>query len=354
MSSQKILVIGPSWLGDMVMAQKLFKVIKDHYPKSELHVASPIWTIPLVSRMPEVDKPIALPFSHGELSLFKRYQLGKTLKVEGYTQAIVLTNSFKSALIPFFANVPKRTGFLGEMRFGLINDRIKKDKSLYRTVDQFLALAPKNKHVKTSLSTHLISKPNQARKFLKGKLKSSDKILGIAPGAEYGEAKRWPVEYFAKVAIEAIENDWKVILLGSSNDHDLGESLDQLTKNKVINLIGKTKLEEVIDVEAEDGSPNINNVQYARNNQDRIKRRRDRRKNVGNVEVINLDSFSFAEKTHSVAQVFVLYCELEVLLYNSLVLTGRRIDESDYVGREEFIPLVNRQPSLQNVPGTEF
>jgi len=99
--------------------------------------------------MPEVDKSIALPFSHGELSLFKRYQLGKTLKVEGYTQAIVLTNSFKSALIPFFANVPKRTGFLGEMRFGLINDRIKKDKSLYRTVDQFLALAPKNKHVKT-------------------------------------------------------------------------------------------------------------------------------------------------------------------------------------------------------------
>ncbi len=248
LSSQKILVIGPSWLGDMVMAQKLFKVIKDHYPKSELHVASPIWTIPLVSRMPEVDKPIALPFSHGELSLFKRYQLGKTLKVEGYTQAIVLTNSFKSALIPFFANVPKRTGFLGEMRFGLINDRIKKDKSLYRTVDQFLALAPKNEHVKTSLSTHLISKPNQARKFLKGKLKSSDKILGIAPGAEYGEAKRWPVEYFAKVAIEAIENDWKVILLGSSNDLDLGESLDQLTKNKVINLIGKTKLEEVIDV----------------------------------------------------------------------------------------------------------
>ncbi len=55
LNPQKILVIGPSWLGDMVMAQKLFKAIKNHYPKSELHVASPIWTIPLVSRMPEVD-----------------------------------------------------------------------------------------------------------------------------------------------------------------------------------------------------------------------------------------------------------------------------------------------------------
>ncbi|NCV23643.1 MAG: lipopolysaccharide heptosyltransferase II, partial [Chloroflexi bacterium] len=103
-------------------------------------------------------------------------------------------------------------------------------------------------NIKTSLSTYLVSKPNQARKFLKGKLKPSDKVLGIAPGAEYGEAKRWPIEYFAKVAIEAIENNWKVILLGSSNDHDLGRSLDRLTKNKVINLIGKTKLEEVIDV----------------------------------------------------------------------------------------------------------
>ena len=98
------------------MAQKLFKVIKDHYPKSKLHVASPAWTIPLVSRMPEVDQPIALPFSHGELNLIKRYQLGKSLKIEGYTEAIVLTNSFKSALIPFFANIPNRRGFLGEMR----------------------------------------------------------------------------------------------------------------------------------------------------------------------------------------------------------------------------------------------
>jgi heptosyltransferase-2 len=134
------------------------------------------------------------------------------------------------------------------MRFGLINDRIKKDKSLYRTVDQFLALAPNNKNIKTRLLTCLISKPHEARKFLKGKLKISDKILGIAPGAEYGEAKRWPVEHFAKVAIKAIDKGWKVILLGSANDHDLGRSLDQLTKNKVINLIGKTKLEEVIDV----------------------------------------------------------------------------------------------------------
>lgn len=232
----------------MVIAQKLFKVIKDIYPNSELHVASPAWTIPLVSRMPEVNQSISLPFSHGELNILKRYRIAKILKLEGYSQAIVLTNSFKSALIPFFAGIPKRTGFLGEMRFALINDRIKKDPSLYRTVDQFLALAPKSKSTKVSLSTYLISMPSQGKKLLIDKLSSSKKILGIAPGAEYGEAKRWPIEYFAEVANEAIQKGWIVISLGSAHDQDLGKTLDRLTKNKVINLIGKTKLEEVIDV----------------------------------------------------------------------------------------------------------
>ena len=232
----------------MVIAQKLFKAIKDIYPNSELHVASPAWTIPLVSRMPEVNQSISLPFSHGELNILKRYQIAKILKLEGYSQAIVLTNSFKSALIPFFAGIPKRTGFLGEMRFALINDRIKKDPSLYRTVDQFLALAPKSKSTKVSLSTYLISMPSQGKKHLIGKLSSSKKILGIAPGAEYGEAKRWPIEYFAEVANEAIQKGWIVISLGSAHDQDLGKTLYRLTKNKVIKLNGKTKLEEVIDV----------------------------------------------------------------------------------------------------------
>ena len=248
LNPKKILIIGPSWLGDMVIAQKLFKVIKDIYPDSELHVASPAWTMPLVTRMPEVSKSISLPFSHGELNILKRYQIAKTLKLEGYSQAIVLPNSFKSALIPFFAGISKRTGFLGEVRFALINDRIKKDPSLYRTVDQFLALAPKSKSTKVSLSTYLISKPSQGKKLLPGKLSGSDKVLGIAPGAEYGESKRWPIEYFADVANEAIQKGWVVISLGSTHDQDLGKTLDRLTKNKVINLIGKTKLEEVIDV----------------------------------------------------------------------------------------------------------
>ena len=113
MNPKKILIIGPSWLGDMVIAQKLFKVIKDIYPNVKLHVASPAWTIPLVLRMPEVDQSISLPFSHGELNISKRYLIAKALRHEGYAQAIVLTNSFKSALIPFMAGISKAYWLFG-------------------------------------------------------------------------------------------------------------------------------------------------------------------------------------------------------------------------------------------------
>ena len=95
----------------MVIAQKLFKAIKDIYPNVKLHVASPAWTIPLVSRMPEVDQSISLPFAHGELNISKRYLIAKALRHEGYAQAIVLTNSFKSALIPFLLAFQSALGF---------------------------------------------------------------------------------------------------------------------------------------------------------------------------------------------------------------------------------------------------
>jgi len=91
--------------------------------------------------MPEVNQGIILPAGHGELNLTKRYQLAKELKKTSYTQAIVLTRSLKAALIPFWADIPQRTGYRGEMRYGLINDMRPFDKSiLNQTVKRFVAL----------------------------------------------------------------------------------------------------------------------------------------------------------------------------------------------------------------------
>ena len=118
----KKLIMGPSWIGDMIMAQSLYKFLVSRNPEIEIHVVAPPWSIPVLKRMPEVGRAFELPVAHGEAGLGKRWALGRSLRREGYQQAIVLPRSLKPSLIPFFASVPVRTGFSNQWRVGLIND----------------------------------------------------------------------------------------------------------------------------------------------------------------------------------------------------------------------------------------
>jgi heptosyltransferase-2 len=139
--SERVLILGPSWVGDMVLAHSLFQSLKARRPDIHLAVAAPGWTMPLLNRMPEVDEAIALPFRHGQLALGERIRFGRSLRDRHFSQAILLVNSFKSAILPLAAGIPRRTGFLGEYRYGLLNDIRPLDKAaLPRTVDRFVAL----------------------------------------------------------------------------------------------------------------------------------------------------------------------------------------------------------------------
>ena len=122
MTGPATLIVGPSWVGDMVMAQALFILLKARKPDIVIDVLAPAWSLPIVARMPEVRRGIAAETGHGELGLGKRRRIGYTLRDAGYEHAIVLPRSLKSALIPWFARIPRRTGFRGESRYGLIND----------------------------------------------------------------------------------------------------------------------------------------------------------------------------------------------------------------------------------------
>jgi heptosyltransferase-2 len=251
--SEKILVLGPAWVGDMVLAQSLFKTLKINKPNCIIDVAAPAWTLPLLERMPEINDAIALPFKHGELAFFKRIKFGKNLKNKGYNQAIILTNSFKSALLPFAAGIKKRTGFLGEMRYGLINDIRPLDKSkLRKTVERFVFLGiEKDQKLPENLpNPQLISAPETSLDMLArlGIKLTQNKILGLCPGAEYGEAKRWPAEYYAGVANHALNLGWQVWLFGSDKDVAVTNQINQLTQNKCLDFGGKTSLSEAIDV----------------------------------------------------------------------------------------------------------
>ena len=252
---EKILILGPAWVGDMVLAQSLFKMLKINRPDCIIDVAAPAWTLPLLDRMPEVTGKIALPFKHGEFAFWQRIQFGKSLKNAGYTQAIILTNSFKSALLPWAAGIPKRTSFLGEMRYGLVNDVRPLNKAkLKKTVERFVFLGLNhNQNLPETLpNPQLVSKKNNALESLKrlGLTEPSSKILGLCPGAEYGEAKRWPAEYYADVANEVLKKGWQVWLFGSDKDMPVTMKINQLTQNQCLDLGGKTKLGDAIDLMA--------------------------------------------------------------------------------------------------------
>lgn len=252
MSTEKILVMGPSWVGDMVMAHSLFQVIKKDRPAAQIDVAAPAWTLPLLDRMPEVSNKIALPFKHGQLSLMERVQFGRSLKDDSYTQSITLVNTLKSAILPFAAGIPKRTGFLGEMRYGLLNDiRPLNKEKLSKTVERFVTLGLA-KHQALGQIPRPVLKANQAnaKQYLSksGILLESNKILGLCPGAEYGDAKRWPISHFAQTANMAIKQGWQVILFGSDKDARITDAINALTKAQCIDLGGKTNLGEAIDM----------------------------------------------------------------------------------------------------------
>lgn len=252
---EKILVLGPAWVGDMVLAQSLFKTLKANQPNCTIDVAAPAWTLPLLDRMPEVAEKIALPFKHGELAFWKRIAFGRALKSKSYTQAIILTNSFKSAILPWAAAIPKRTSFLGEMRYGLINDIRTLDKTkLKMTVQRFvtLGLAPHDNLPavlpRPALTANIAHAQALCQSLQIPPLETP--VLGLCPGAEYGEAKRWPAEHYAEVANAAITKGWQVWLFGSDKDIPVTTQINQLTQNKCLNLGGKTKLGDAIDLMA--------------------------------------------------------------------------------------------------------
>ena len=233
------------------MAQPLFKRLKDRYPRLILDVLSSPWCARLFSRMSEVDSVIVNPFKHGELKLVQRYRLGKSLRGSHYDQAIVLPNSMKSALIPFFASIPQRTGYVGEMRKGLLNDARAMQKSRYPLMVERFALLAENRHesLRRPLRYPSLSSTEEQQFALMEKLglHPTKAIAVFCPGAEYGPAKRWPPEYFAQLAV-MLAPQYEVWLVGSKKDSEIGDEIRRLSQGACLNLCGMTEIDEAIDL----------------------------------------------------------------------------------------------------------
>jgi heptosyltransferase-2 len=235
------------------MAQSLFKLLKRREPPPPIHVLAPAWTRPLLARMPEVEEAIEMPVGHGRLGLSRRLRLARRLRAHGYAQAILLPNSWKSALVPFWARIPRRTGWLGELRYGLLNDIRRLDKrALPTTVQRFAALgAEPGAAPPPVLAPRLEIKVEDARRAL-GQLglkkRARRPVLALCPGAEFGPAKRWPAAFFGQLARSLRDRDWDVWLFGSDNDRSVCSDVNGFAAGVCVDLSGRTSLAQAVDL----------------------------------------------------------------------------------------------------------
>jgi heptosyltransferase-2 len=246
----KILVIAPSWVGDCMLMQPMLMRLKQRHPDCRIDVFAPSWTEKLLRLLPEVDQVITNPFPHGALQLGQRYRLGTQLRDSRYDQAIVLPNSFKSALVPFFARIPLRTGFVGEMRRGLLNDaRVLDKQALPLMVERFAQLAEAPGDViPRPLANPRLQVPAQQREQILEKfhLDLARPVAAFCPGAEYGPAKRWPAEYYADIARRLTQQGYAVWLFGSGKDAAVAAEINRQSGGQCVDLCGRTNLGEAV------------------------------------------------------------------------------------------------------------
>jgi heptosyltransferase-2 len=247
---RRILIVAPNWIGDALLAQPLFARLRQKHSDVTLDAIAPRWTAPVLRRMPEISEVIDAPFGHGELKLAGRWRLAQSLRARSYGEAIVLPNTLKSALIPFFAGIPLRTGFVGELRYCLLNRVHKLDeKALPLMAERYAQLAedPGSPPHRPLPEVRLrVDAANVSAALGRLGLSRAKPVIAFCPGAEYGPAKRWPARYFAGLAKKLSAQGRAVWLFGSDKDKEIGEEIAH--SSAATNLCGKTDLESAIDL----------------------------------------------------------------------------------------------------------
>jgi heptosyltransferase-2 len=250
----KTLVVAPNWIGDALMAQPLLTLLKRAAPDQTLVALAPRWVAPVLEAMPEVDRVVATDLAHGALQWSARRALAKTLKAERFDRAFVLPNSFKSGLIPWLARIPERIGYRGEARYGLVNRCAPgPDRSIAMSA-RYAALAGMTDiavDTPLPLPNLIVDSSTIVAARERHGLPTSDALVALCPGAEYGPAKRWPAGHFAALATRLLADrpDAHVLLMGGDGDRSITAAIVAATTghaDRLHDLAGRTSLADAI------------------------------------------------------------------------------------------------------------
>jgi heptosyltransferase II len=243
------LIIAPQWIGDAVMTEPLMRRL--HARGERLTVGALPWVAPVYRAMPSVAEVVEFPFAHGGLQFAARRKIAADFskRAQPFDAAYVLPNSLKSALLPLFAGIPKRIGYMGEARVGFLTHRLKNPIS--KGADKppmvaFYSALSGEENPKTGYQADIpkltLNGAETEKTLVELGLQRGNYVV-FSPGAEFGSAKRWPVAHFVDLALKL---DVPVVLLGSGKEFELCEKIanpvNTKQPNKCLNLAGKTSL----------------------------------------------------------------------------------------------------------------
>lgn len=237
MTHDPILMVPYMWIGDFVRCHSVVKLLRQQDPDRPVDVLSTTLCAPLADYMPGVRKAIVCDLPRGSLALGQNRALAARFAAEHYGQVLVMPRTWKSALAPFLAGIPVRTGFAGEARFGLLNDIRWGEKKLPRMIDRCGALAlPKTATVPADWPLPELVVPGADAASWRARMNLGDgPAVALAPGA-VGPSKRWPASYFGEVARHLVARGLSVWVLGSPAERPLAQEIISIAGDSVRDL----------------------------------------------------------------------------------------------------------------------
>jgi heptosyltransferase-2 len=234
-ASSPILLVPYVWIGDFVRCHTVVRVLKQRWPTRPIDVLSSSLCAPLADYMPGVRQAIVYDLPRSRIAIRQQFELAALLRREGYGDALIMPRTWKSALAPALAGIATRTGFVGEARFGLLNDWRGGEKALPRMVDRCAALAlPAGAALPASWPVpELRVRPADAAAWRRARGLGDGRAVALAPGA-VGPSKRW--SYFAEAARALAERGLDVWVLGGPGETKLAAEIAEIGGPKVRDL----------------------------------------------------------------------------------------------------------------------
>jgi len=253
MKAQKILIRGPNWIGDSVLSLPAIRALRAHFPDSEITILVRPWVADLFQSASFIDRVWIQPKPKG---FMEWWQTAKEIRGKQFDLAILLPNSFESALTAYMAGIPSRVGYSTDGRKLLLTQSIRPTKTKQHQYQYYLDLICKTFGSTEPSNVEMFATP-QARAdawllLEKAGIPAGRNFVAINPGAAFGGAKRWYEERFAAVAdLMAERENLAVAIVGSEAELKIGKRVGQLMKHDAAILSGRTSLETLIGLLAE-------------------------------------------------------------------------------------------------------